>query len=139
MVCPFTKNVHGFAVFAVLALLTTSPASADDRPAAREMDGLVASPQNFRLILENDQVRVLEYTLLPGMKDRQHTHPQRVTHIVSGGKLRIGLPDGRHIDLDETTGDTVWSTPASPHDTENIGATPVRILLVEVKKVAAND
>lgn len=134
MVCLFRKNFHGLAVVAALALLTTSPANADDRPAAREIDGLVASPQNFRLILENDQVRVLEYTLLPGKKDRLHTHPQRVTHIASGGKLRIGFPDGRHIDLDEKTGDTVWSGPASPHDTENIGATPVRILLVEVKK-----
>ena len=97
------------------------------------VDALTASPDNFRLVLENDRVRVLEYTLLPGQKDRRHTHPKRVAHVIAGGTLRVHFPDGRHLNFEEKAGDTSWGDPAPLHDTENIGTTPIKILLVEVK------
>ena len=100
----------------------------------QDVDALTASPDNFRLVLENDRVRVLEYTLLPGRKDRRHTHPRRVAHVIAGGTLRVHFPDGRHLDFVEKVGDTSWGDPAPLHDTENIGPTPIRILLVEVKE-----
>ena len=102
-------------------------------PAASQVDALTASPENFRLILENDDVRVLEYTLLHGQRDRRHTHPQRVAHVISGGQLRVGFPDGTHRDFDEIAGTSAWSKPSPLHDTQNIGTTPIKILLVEVK------
>ena len=97
------------------------------------VDALTASPDNFRLVLENDRVRVLEYILLPGKRDHRHTHPRRVAHVIAGGTLRIHFPDGRHMDFEEKAGDTSWGNPAPLHDTENIGTTPIKILLVEVK------
>ena len=115
------------------ALAVQAPAAP---PPAPQVDALTASPDNFRLVLENDRVRVLEYTLLPGQKDRRHTHPKRVAHVMLGGKLRVHFPDGRHLDFDEKVGDTSWGDPAPLHDTENIGPTPIKILLVEVKEVA---
>ena len=113
-----------------LALLAASPAPTQD------VDALTASPDTFRLIVENDNVRVLEYTLLPGQKDRRHTHPQRVAHVIAGGKLRVGFPDGSHRDFDEIAGTSEWSAPSPLHDTQNIGTTPIKILLVEVKQRA---
>ena len=100
---------------------------------ATQIDALTASPENFRLVLENDRVRVLEHILFPGKKDRRHTHPKRVAHVISGGTLRVGFPDGTHRDLDEIAGTSEYSGPSLPHDTENIGTTPIKILLVEVK------
>ena len=100
----------------------------------QDVDALTASPDNFRLVLENDRVRVLEYTLLPGRKDRRHTHPRRVAHVIAGGTLRVHFPDGRHLDFVEQAGSTEWGNPAPLHDTENIGTTPIKILLVEVKE-----
>ena len=110
-----------------------APTITPQPPAAPQVDALTASPDNFRLVLENDRVRVLEYTLLPGQKDRRHTHPRRVAHVIAGGTLRVHFPDGRHLDFDEKVGDTSWGNPAPLHDTENIGTTPIKILLVEVK------
>jgi quercetin dioxygenase-like cupin family protein len=111
-----------------------SPLAAEPAPPEQsQVDALTASPETFRLVLENETVRVLEYTLLPGQKDRPHTHPQRVAYVVSGGTLRIGLPDGNTIIVEEKTGTSAWSDPAPLHDTENIGTTPIVILLVEVK------
>ena len=92
---------------------------------------------NFKLLLENDQVRVLKYTLLPGSRDRWHTHPPRVGHVLSGATIRVTRADGSHTDYDEKTGDTYWG-PFSPlHDTQNIGTTPYVALLVEVKGAPA--
>ena len=110
-----------------------APTITPQPPAAPQVDALAASPDNFRLVLENDRVRVLEYTLLPGQKDRRHTHPKRVAHVIAGGTLRVHFPDGRHLDFVEKVGDTSWGDPAPLHDPENIGTTPIKILLVEVK------
>ncbi len=117
-------------------LLPAPPIAGQQPVIATQVDALTASPENFRLVLENDDVRVLEYTLLPGQKDRRHTHPQRVAHVLSGGKLRVGFPDGTHKDFDEVAGTSEWNGPSPLHDTQNIGTTPIRILLVEVKRRA---
>jgi quercetin dioxygenase-like cupin family protein len=122
------------ALLAAPVMGMASPLAAEPAPPEQpQVDALTASPETFRLVLENETVRVLEYTLLPGQKDRPHTHPQRVAHVVSGGTLRIGLPDGNTIIVEEKAGTSAWSDPAPLHDTENIGTTPIVILLVEVK------
>ena len=138
--------MHGSRLVArlmlVAALGLAGPATAKRPPEpslpAQAVDALAASPDNFRLVLENDRVRVLEYTLLPGQRDRRHTHPRRVAHVIAGGTLRVHFPDGRHLDFEEKAGDTSWGDPAPLHDTENIGTTPIRILLVEMKERPAS-
>lgn len=97
------------------------------------VDGLVSSPENFKLLLENDKVRVLQYTLLPGGRDHWHTHPPRTGYVLSGAKIRVTRADGSHADHDEKTGDIYWGEFSPLHDTQNLGTTPYVALLVEVK------
>lgn len=129
------RNMHRSVLLSALSLALVSPLSAEQAPASQPLsvDALTASPENFRLVLENENVRVLEYTLLPGQKDHQHTHPARVAHVISGGTLRVGCPDGTSMVFEEKVGASNWSNPSPLHDTENIGTTPIKILLVEVK------
>lgn len=129
-----------FAYAAALAILSSGAPAAEpgafaDPPPATSgpVDGLVSSPDNFKLLLENDQVRVLQYTLLPGARDHWHTHPPRTGHVLSGAKIRVTHADGSHTDYDEKTGDTYWGEFSPLHDTQNIGTTPYVALLVEVK------
>lgn len=104
-------------------------------PVAQEQtDALKASPANFTLLLENDHVRVLEYALAAGERDQWHTHPAKVSYVVSGGTLRVTMSDGRSIVVDEKAGDTTWSEPVPRHFVENLGSTPVKTILVEVKE-----
>jgi quercetin dioxygenase-like cupin family protein len=132
-----------FAIAAACALLaaTAAPASppvAGPPPATTgPVDGLVSSPANFKLMLENEHVRVLQYTLLPGALDHWHTHPPRVGYVLSGAKIRVTEADGSHQDYDEKTGDTYWGDFSPLHDTLNIGTTPYIALLVEVKDTPA--
>jgi quercetin dioxygenase-like cupin family protein len=131
------------AIAAACALLADTAAQAappipEPPPATTgPVDGLVSSPDNFKLLLENEQVRVLQYTLLPGTLDHWHTHPPRVGYILSGAKIRVTEADGSHEDYDEKTGDTYWGDFSPLHDTRNIGTTPYIALLVEVKDAPA--
>ena len=105
-----------FAIAAACALLSATAASAappvaEPPPATKgPVDGLVSSPDNFKLLLENEHVRVLQYTLQPGALDHWHTHPPRVGYVLSGAKIRVTEADGSHQDYDEKTGDNYWPT-----------------------------
>ena len=52
-------------------------------------DLVKTSPQYYKVPLENDQVRVLEYRLKAGEKEAMHSHPAGVVYVLSGGKLKF--------------------------------------------------
>jgi hypothetical protein len=66
--------------------------------AVSAQDPVKTSPQYYKVLLENDQVRVLEYRLKPGEKEAMHSHPAGVVYVLSGAALKFRLsrrPDGR--------------------------------------------
>lgn len=97
------------------------------------IDVLKASPANFKLLLENEHVRVLEYTLKPGGKDTPHTHPAKSSYVVTGGKIKIYLENGETIIVDEVAETASWMGYVGKHYVENIGSTTIKIVLTEVK------
>lgn len=109
----------------------SNPAHAQQQ--AAEVDPVRVSPDRFRVLLDNKEVRVVEYVLRPGERDQWHTHPAKVSYVVSGGSLRITLADGTSFVSDEKQGTAQWMNTLGRHYAQNIGATPVRIVLVEVK------
>src|SRR6187402_2362361 len=97
----------------ILALLST---------ATHAQDPAKTSPQCYKLLLENDQVRVLEWHLKPGEKEAMHTHPAGVVYELSAAKLRITFPDGKTQEVSGAAGETFWRGPTT-HAIENIGDT----------------
>jgi quercetin dioxygenase-like cupin family protein len=75
-----------------------------------------------KCLLENDQVRVLEYRLKPGEKEPMHSHPAGVVYVLSGAKLKFSYPDGKTEEKAAAAGETIWRDPVT-HAVENIGAT----------------
>jgi quercetin dioxygenase-like cupin family protein len=112
-------------------LLAALPLLSFSEPAP--IDALTASPGNFKLLLENEHVRVLEYTLAPGQRDEWHTHPPKVSYVVSGGKVRVTTEDGKSFLADEEAGTASWMGALGRHFVENVGSTTVRVVLTEVK------
>ena len=100
---------------------------------AEHIDAVKASPANFRLLLENEHVRVVEYALRAGERDQWHTHPPKVSYVASGGTLRITTEDGQSFLTDEKAGSATWMDTLGRHFAQNVGKTPVRIVLIEVK------
>lgn len=116
---------------AFILVLSVLPLVSVAQPAP--IDALTASPGNFRLLLENEHVRVLEYTLAPGQRDTWHTHPPKVSYVVTGGKVRVTTEDGKSFIVDEVAGTASWMGALGRHFVENVGTTPVRVVLTEVK------
>jgi quercetin dioxygenase-like cupin family protein len=96
-------------------------------------DVAVANPNTIRVKLDNAQVRVLEATIKPGVKEKPHSHPASIVYVLSGGRMRTHLPDGSTSDATLTAGQTVYRDPVT-HWAENIGKTTVHLIVVELKQ-----
>ena len=94
-------------------------------------DAATVTPKVVKVKLENDRVRVLEFTSDPGDKEGWHTHPVFVVYVVTGGTLRISTPDGKSWDEEFKTGDIRYREPVT-HTTENIGRTRLHAIIVEL-------
>ncbi|HVF40235.1 MAG TPA: hypothetical protein VM939_10070 [Gemmatimonadaceae bacterium] len=103
---------------------------------AQSIDPVRVSPERYRVLLDNAEVRVVEFMLQPGQRDEWHTHPAKVSYVVNGGTLRITHPDGTSILSEERLGMAQWKNPLGRHYATNIGKTSVRVVLVEVKNSA---
>jgi beta-alanine degradation protein BauB len=95
-------------------------------------DPLPIYPENYKVIVENDRVRVLDFMLRKGAKERSHSHPAHVVYVVAPFKIRFTFPDGRTAIRQAKAGDVLFSE-AVTHATENIGAGEAHGILVELK------
>jgi len=86
----------------------------------------------YKVVLENEQVRVLEYRDLPGEKTHQHRHPAFVLYAVSPFQRKIHLPDGKVLMREFKAGDVMYSA-AQEHIGENVGSTPTHVIMIELK------
>jgi quercetin dioxygenase-like cupin family protein len=68
-------------------------------------DPVTTSPQFYKVLLDNDQVRVLEYRLKPGEKEPMHSHPAGVVYVLSGATLKFSYPGGRTEEKTAVTGE----------------------------------
>ena len=96
------------------------------------MDPVITNPDHYRVVFENDRVRVLEYTDRPGDRTVPHEHPDSVMHTLSSFRRRLVHGDqSREVEM--TAGTTGW-LPAQVHAGENIGQTSTHVLFVELKQ-----
>src|SRR6266853_3720886 len=89
---------------------------------AYAQDPVKTSPQYYKVLLENDQVRVLEYRPKAGEKEAMHSHPAGVVYVLSGATLKFSYPDGGTEERAAATGEAIWRDPVT-HAVENIGKT----------------
>lgn len=87
----------------------------------------------YKLIMENDRVRVFDVRFKPGEKAVMHGHPDHVVYVLADGTLKLSLPDGKSQEVSLKAGQTVWMG-AGPHATENVGKSEAHNLVVELKK-----
>ncbi len=97
-------------------------------------DVLVAAKAAYKLLLENDSVRVMEVRLKPGQRALMHNHPNsHVVYVKSDSRFKLTSPDGKEDVIDLKAGQTLWMD-AGPHEAENVGKTDFDNLVIEVKK-----
>lgn len=99
---------------------------------AHAQDPVKTSPQCYKVLLENDQVRVLEYRLKAGEKEPMHSHPTGVVYVLSGAKMKFSYPDGRTEERGAASGQTMWRDPTT-HAVENVGRTEAHAIAIDLK------
>jgi beta-alanine degradation protein BauB len=119
----------------LLRLLTTSTLLA---PIGAAQDPLPLYPDNYTVLLENEQVRVLDFRLRRGATERSHSHPAHVVYVVAPFEVRFTFPDGRTGRRRAAAGDVLFSE-AVTHATENMGGTDAHGILVELKTASARE
>ena len=90
---------------------------------AHAQDPAVVNSKTIRVRFENDNVRVLEATLPPGVKEQVHSHPAYVIYVLEGGRYRNYASDGKVTEGELKTGEVLYRDPLT-HAAENISVAP---------------
>ena len=98
------------------------------------LDPTHTDPNAYRIVFENERVRVLEYVDEPGKRTNRHEHPDSVMVTLSAFRRRLHH-DGGTREVEIPAGLATW-LPAQQHSGENIGATPTHTIFVELKEPA---
>ena len=107
------------------------------------LDALSAAPQHHILLFENDSVRVLETRIAPGDRAPVHTHRwPSLLYVFSWSDFVRRDADGQlvvdsRVASDGSPPTVIWSPALPPHTLENVGATEIQVVSVELKQVAA--
>jgi quercetin dioxygenase-like cupin family protein len=96
-----------------------------------EMDALTAASNVYKLLGENDRVRVLEVTFEPNDVARMHHHPDHMVYALRGGKMSL-TSEGKTQEMEIKTGQVMFLD-AQRHEAKNIGDTTLDLLVVEFK------
>lgn len=96
-------------------------------------DAVKVAPDSYKVVLENDAVRVLEVRIKQGAKSEMHSHPKSVAICLNDQRLRFTFPNGKSEDADLKRGQSVWLDGIS-HAVENTGTEDVSSVVVELKK-----
>jgi hypothetical protein len=95
-------------------------------------DAVTVSPTLYTTKLDNERVRVLEYTLPPGQTEPMHSHGTFLVRFLGDAQIRGTPAGGGATDSVVKRGDVGWRDPMA-HSVQNIGKTPVEAFIVEVK------
>jgi hypothetical protein len=99
-----------------------------------DLDPVSTNPDAYRVLFENERVRVLDYTDTPGHRTTPHRHPDSVMVTLSSFRRRL-TADGREVEVDVPAGVARWLS-AQEHYGENIGTTDTHTVFVELKEAA---
>ena len=95
-------------------------------------DAIKIASHIYKVVFENERVRVLEARMTPCAKSELHSHPAVVAIGLSAGKYKFTSPDGQSMEAELPAGQVMYMD-AVDHATENVGNTEGLVILVELK------
>jgi beta-alanine degradation protein BauB len=95
-------------------------------------DAVTVAPHMYKVVLENDRVRVLEVQAKPGDKTEMHSHPAQVAIAITDSQLKFTTSDGKTMETELKAGRAMYVPPVE-HTTEITGSTEAHLLVVELK------
>jgi quercetin dioxygenase-like cupin family protein len=99
---------------------------------ARAQDPVKVDSKHYKIVAENERVRVLKVSYEVGGKSVMHEHPDTFAVFLTDVKVRFGLADGTSVEATQKAGDAMVDK-AGKHLPENLGAAAMAAIVVEVK------
>ena len=100
---------------------------------ARAQDPAKVDPQHYKVLLDNEYVRIIDVRQQPGDKSPMHSHPHHAVYALEGSTLKSTSSDGNRNTFTMKTGQVIWRD-AETHTIEIVGTTPSHALDIEIKK-----
>lgn len=95
-------------------------------------DPTVTDPSHYKVLFENERVRVLSYEDRPGDRTHVHRHPDSVMYTLTSFRRRVIHGDGS-VEVSLPAGAVRW-VGAQEHAGHNIGDTETHSIFVELKE-----
>jgi quercetin dioxygenase-like cupin family protein len=92
----------------------------------------IATQGTTKVLLENDQVRVIQIETAPGQVTPWHSHPDYILYALTDGKLESTEKGKPATILNIKAGEALFM-PAVTHMAKNVGTTTVKLILTELK------
>src|SRR5229473_1749830 len=89
---------------------------------ARAQDPAKVDPQHYKVLLDNEYVRIIDVRQQPGDKSPLHSHPHHAVYWLTGSTLKFTSSDGKINTVTNKAGQAVWRN-AETHTVEVIGKT----------------
>lgn len=99
----------------------------------KAQDPVKVDPKHFKVLLDNQDVRVLDVRLKPGEKSPMHSHSNHVVYWLAGSTIKFTSSDGKTNTVTTKAGRVVWRN-AETHMAENTCRTESHALDIELKK-----
>ena len=110
--------------------LNNKPGQADG---PLELDPVKVAPENYEVVIDEPQVRVIRARMGPRQHVPMHEHPgNRVTVFVTGAHLRVTDAAGAASELKAEAGTVRWAG-SGRHREENLSDQPFEVIAVELK------
>ena len=97
----------------------------------------VASNVYKKVLVDNEEVRVIAVEFAPGESTEWHSHPNHVVYAVTDGKIEITDKGKPSTIADLKAGDAMYM-PAVTHMAKNIGTTTLKLVVTELKPAGTN-
>ncbi len=115
---------------------TTKPDSSKATASDDAMDASKVAPGMYKIIKDTMGIRVLEVTYKPGDSSAMHFHPDYGIYVATDCSAEFTGKDGKK-NLVEMKAGTIMVKPAETHSVKNVGKTPLKVILFEVRRSGA--
>jgi len=117
-----------------LLLLTGLVCLATSAVLAQDVMKVAGGPETHKVLLDNDQLRMLDFRIQPGQKVAMHSHPPYTAYCMTDCKLKFTAPDGTSQIVEPKAGTAIWRGGETKHAAENVGTSECHLVQTELKK-----
>ena len=111
--------IFGISILAVVVAKAQDPAKVDSA--------------HYKVILNNEYVRVVDVHHKPGEKSPMHSHPNHVVYSFTDSRVKFTSSDGKADIRAVRAGQATWHN-AETHAAQNVGKAEEHALDIELKK-----